>query len=91
MFTCRLPSGTLILLLYVNDIIVTRSSSLVASLIHSLQREFAMKDLGHLHYFLGVEVTYSSSGLYLTQSKYAHQLLERHGFLVSKPVSTPFS
>ena len=29
-----------------------------------------MKDLGHLNYFLGLEITYSTNGLYITQAKY---------------------
>ncbi|XP_020114487.1 uncharacterized protein LOC109728471 isoform X3 [Ananas comosus] len=92
MFVCHSSSGTLVLLLYVDDIIVTgSSSSLLDALIVTLQREFAMKDLGPLHYFLGIEVHRSPSGLHLSQQKYAHQLLQRHGFLDSKPVSTPLS
>ncbi|XP_020094169.1 uncharacterized protein LOC109714134 [Ananas comosus] len=92
MFVCHSSSGTLVLLLYVDDIIVTgSSSSLLDALIVTLQREFAMKDLGLLHYFLGIEVHLSPSGLHLSQQKYAHQLLQRHGFLDSKPVSTHLS
>ncbi|XP_020094156.1 uncharacterized protein LOC109714127 [Ananas comosus] len=94
MFVCHSSSGTPVLLLYVDDIIVTSSSSsLLDALIVTLQREFAMKDLGPLHYFLGIEVhrSRSPSGLHLSQQKYAHQLLQRHGFLDSKPVSTPLS
>ncbi|XP_020081520.1 uncharacterized protein LOC109705186 [Ananas comosus] len=92
MFVCHSSSGTLVLLLYVDDIIVTSSSSsLLDALIVTLQREFAMKDLGPLHYFLGIEVHRSPSGFHLSQQKYAHQLLQRHGFLDSKPVSTHLS
>jgi hypothetical protein len=45
------------LLVYVDDIIVTNSSSAaVTALLHDLQGDFALKDLGSLHYFLGIEV-----------------------------------
>ena len=45
------------LLLYVDDIIMTSSSStLLHSLIASLRTEFSMADMGNLHYFLGISV-----------------------------------
>ena len=48
-----------------------------------------MKDLRHLSYFLGLEVTYSTDGLYITQAKYAFKLLSRVGLTDSKTVDTP--
>jgi hypothetical protein len=49
---------TIYLLVYVDDIIVTSSSSAaVKALLEDLRSEFALKDLGDLHYFLGVQVT----------------------------------
>ena len=48
-----------------------------------------MKDLGHLSYFLGLEITHSTDGLYITQAKYASKLLSRVGLIDSKTVDTP--
>ena len=48
-----------------------------------------MKDLGYLSYFLGLEITHSTDGLYTTQAKYASNLLSRAGFTDSKTVDTP--
>ena len=48
-----------------------------------------MKDLGHLSYFLGFEITYSTDGLYITQAKYASELLSLAGLIDSKIVDTP--
>ena len=48
-----------------------------------------MKDLGHLSYFLGLEITHSIDGLYITQAKYAFELLSRAGLIDSKTVDTP--
>jgi hypothetical protein len=50
-------SVTIFLLVYVNDIIVASSSaSAVSDLLSALQNDFALKDLGPLHYFLGIGV-----------------------------------
>jgi hypothetical protein len=56
--------GVMILLLYVDDIILTGShSSLLSSVIAALTQEFDMKDLGKLNYFLGLQISYLPSGL----------------------------
>ena len=47
-----------------------------------------MKNLGHLNYFLGFEITHSTDGLYITQAKYASDLLARVGLTNSKTVDT---
>ena len=54
-----------------------------------LRAEFAIKDLGPLHYFLGVEVVRRPDGFFLHQWKYAHELLERADMLNCKPAATP--
>lgn len=78
------------LLLYVDDIIFTASSAkLLAQLTAHLSAEFALKDLGALHYFLGIEVIQRSDDFFLHQQKYAHELLERAGMLNCKTVATP--
>ena len=48
-----------------------------------------MKDLGHLSYFLIPEITHSTNGLYITQAKYASDLLSRVGLTDSKTIETP--
>ncbi|GKD07386.1 ribonuclease H-like domain-containing protein [Tanacetum coccineum] len=65
------------LLIYVDDIILTASSpALLQQIIDSLYKEFDMTDLGGLNYFLGISATRHSTGLFLSQKKYALQLLE---------------
>ena len=59
--------GTFLLLLYVNDIIITGDDlSGIQELKDFLSQQFEMKDLGHLSYFLGLEITHSTNGLYIT-------------------------
>ena len=48
-----------------------------------------MKDLEYLNYFLGLEITHSTDGLYITQAKYASELLSQTGLTDNKTVDTP--
>ncbi|XP_055814466.1 uncharacterized mitochondrial protein AtMg00810-like [Solanum dulcamara] len=78
------------LLLYVDDIILTASSDeLRQSIISLLSSEFAMKDLGLLSYFLGIAVTHHTIGLFLSQKKYAAEIIDRAGMSSCKPSPTP--
>ncbi|GJY66222.1 ribonuclease H-like domain-containing protein [Tanacetum coccineum] len=64
------------LLLHVDDIIRTASStSLLQRIISLLHTEFAMTDLGPLNYFLGISATRTTSGILLSQTKYATEIL----------------
>lgn len=79
-------------MLYVDDIIVTGSNqSYVSELVLQLGREFAMKDLGPLHFFLGVEVSYFAGGIHLSQSKYTAELLDKTNMTLAKAVATRFA
>jgi predicted transcriptional regulator len=65
-------------LIYVDDIIVVSSSTEATTLLlKNLEKEFALKDLGELHYFLGIEVNEISDGIMLSQSRYAMDILQR--------------
>lgn len=84
------PHGVLILLVYVDDIIITGSShALVQSFITRMHGEFQMKNLGDLKYFLGIEVQHSDTSLLLHQTKYARELIHRAGVDDCKPMPTP--
>ncbi|GKC30146.1 ribonuclease H-like domain-containing protein [Tanacetum coccineum] len=56
--------------------------------IASLHAEFSMTDLGPLNYFLGISVTRNTSGMFLSQSKYATEVLERANMLACDPCRT---
>jgi hypothetical protein len=63
----------------------------VQALLRDLEKEFDLKDLGDLHYFLGIEVNRPDQGSILTQKDYATELLKRVDMLSSKTVATPLS
>ncbi|GJU55501.1 ribonuclease H-like domain-containing protein [Tanacetum coccineum] len=72
------------LLLYVDDIILTASSVvLLHRIIDTLHSEFAMIDLGSLNYFLGIFAQRTASGMFLSQSKFAEEILERAHILAA--------
>jgi len=78
------------LLLYVDDIILTASSTdLLHHIIQRLHSKFAMIDLGGLHHFLGISVTRSPDGLFLSQRQYALDLLQRAGMAECHSTATP--
>ncbi|KAL0539391.1 hypothetical protein IC582_023603 [Cucumis melo] len=85
------PTSCCYVLIYVDDLIIMDSSEKdVNSLVHSLNSQFALKDLGKLSYFFGVQVSYpTTGGLFLSQSKYIIDLLQRTKMLDAKPISTP--
>jgi hypothetical protein len=83
-------NDTAYILLYVDDIILTASSdALRDSIMSQLGSEFAMKDLGPLSYFLGISVTKHTGGLFLSQKKYAEEIIERAGMSSCKSSPTP--
>ncbi|XP_070049071.1 uncharacterized mitochondrial protein AtMg00810-like [Nicotiana tomentosiformis] len=82
-------SNLTILLVYINDLILTGSSkSFIANLILKLSSTFALKNLGPLHYFLGIKVSRVSTNLVLSQTKYIRNLLTRANMDGAKPFST---
>ncbi|XP_016186045.1 uncharacterized protein LOC107627737 [Arachis ipaensis] len=78
-------------LVYVDDIIVTgESTELVKEVIAKLNVKFALKDMGDLHYFLGIQVNKTcDEGLILTQQKYIHEVLKKAGMVGCAPCHTP--
>jgi hypothetical protein len=85
---CR-GSDTVYLLLYVDDIILTASSTeLLRRTIFALQRESAMNDLGPLPHFLGITIERRSDGLFLHQRTYMLDILKRAVMANCKPCTT---
>ena len=90
LFNLRHPCGLVIILLYVDDIVNTGSSSdLISIITKAMHQNFQLKDLGPLHYFLGIEVLRTSSSRLLHQSKYTEDLFTLAGIAESKTAPTP--
>jgi hypothetical protein len=79
-------------LVYVDDLIITgNNTAFVASIVDHLGRKFSIKDLGSLHFFLGVEVIPTAAGLFLSQHKYIRDLLAKTSMDGARDVATPLS
>ena len=67
LFIYHTSSVTTYFLVYVDDLIVTGNNNIfLHKFLQDLATKFSVKDLGDLHYFLGIEVLPISSGLLLT-------------------------
>jgi transposase InsO family protein len=80
----------LIVSLYVDDLIFTSTDeSMFVKFRNSMKLEFDMIDLGKMKYFLGVEVLQNPDGIYISQRKYAIEVLERFRMEKSNSVKNP--
>ena len=65
-FKCQCDHIT-ILLVYVDDIVITGNNEVeISQLKKMLAKSFEVKDMGYLHYYLGIEVAYGPKGIYLS-------------------------
>ncbi|KAL6328004.1 hypothetical protein AAG906_031348 [Vitis piasezkii] len=79
-----------IIIVYVDDIILTGDHEEKIDLLKKLlTKEFEIKDLGNLKYFLGMEIARSKKGIAVSQRKYVLDLLNETGMLGCKPAETP--
>ena len=86
----NLPERGSVLLVYVDDMIVTGNDLLgIDQLQDQLKKEFEIKAPGQLKYFLGIEVAHRDGELFLSQRKYIIDLLDYAGMQDCKPASTP--
>jgi hypothetical protein len=80
--------GPVIILLYVDDLFLAHEENLITNCKKKLAFEFEMKDLGPLHYFLGLEVWYNPEKIFLNQGKYAIEILKKFDMLECKAMTT---
>jgi hypothetical protein len=90
-YTKKVGSNLIILVLYVDDLVLTGSDSKILNHVKtSLKKKFEMTDLGFLHYFLGLQVLQTNEGIFISHSKYACDLLSRFHMIDCKPTTSPF-
>ena len=89
--TQKMGKSFIILVLYVDDLILTGSDpNLINHVKSNLKKKFEMTNLGHLHYFFGLQVLQSKEGISLSQSKYACDILCHFHMEDCKPTPSPF-
>lgn len=90
LFYKRSDDKVTILIVYVDDIIITGSDAQETERLKmQLAKEFEVKDMGQLRYFLGIEVSRSPKGIYLSQRKYILDLLSETGMTGCHSAYTP--
>jgi hypothetical protein len=90
-YTKKVGIHLIILVLYVDDLILTSSDSKLLNHVKTiLKKKFEMTYLGFLHYFLGLQVFQTNEGIFLSQSKYACDLLHCFHMGDYKPTPSPF-
>jgi hypothetical protein len=77
-----------ILIMYVDDLFLTRDEGIISWCKRELTSKFKMKDLGLMHYFLGLEVWQRQGEIFLAQGKYTMDVLKRFGMMDFKYTST---
>jgi hypothetical protein len=81
--------GPVMLLLYVDDLFLIGDKKLITESKRKLATKFKMKDLGMMHYFLGLEVWKRPSEIFLNQGKYTVVILKRFIMMDCKAMPTP--
>eukprot|EP00253_Pinus_taeda_P020200 PITA_20200 len=75
----------------VNTSFLNGNEKLIKSCKEELVREFKMKDLGLMHYFLGMQVWQGDEELFVSQGKYANEILKKFHMERNKPMETPLA
>jgi hypothetical protein len=90
-YTKKERSHLIIYALYVDDLILTSNDSKLLNHVKtSLKKKSEMTDLGFLHYFLGLQVLQTNEGIFLSQPKYACDLLRHFHMDDCKLAPSPF-
>jgi hypothetical protein len=80
----------LIIVVYVDDIIFgSNDDRMSQKFAEEMQKEFEMSMLGELSFFLGLQITQTNKGIFISQTKYIKEMLKKFGMEDCKPVSTP--
>jgi len=90
LFIKHFKTGMIIAQIYVDDIVFgSTSQGKVDEFVSQMTKEFEMSMVGELSYFLGLQVKQLKEGIFITQAKYAKNLVKRFGLEGSKHMTTP--
>lgn len=82
----------LVTLIYVDDLIFARNNDEVShEFSQNMSKEFEMSMIGELSYFLGLQVSQTTTGMFIYQAKYLKYMLKRYGMENCAPMSTPMT
>lgn len=92
LFLKEAPKGFTTLLVYVDDVLIIGTcGGEIKEVKDYLHKIFTIKDLGHVHYFLGLEIARGDNGTYVNQRKYTLDILSNAGLLGAKSIFMPLS
>jgi hypothetical protein len=90
-YMLRTTKSMMILVLYVDDLLVTGTYASAISLVKDIFHDrFSMMDMGPLHFFLGLEISQDAFDIKISQAKYVRDLLDRFHMTYCKSTPTPF-
>ncbi|MCO5602627.1 hypothetical protein L7F22_056761 [Adiantum nelumboides] len=91
LYVQKIDVGIVIITIYVDDLIIgSHALKDVEHVKALLRKQFDMKDLGELHYILGIEMILNEDGMWLSQKNYGlDNMLMKYGMADCKPISTP--
>ncbi|KAI3678246.1 hypothetical protein L6452_37531 [Arctium lappa] len=90
LFIKRSKKDILLVQIYVDDIIFGSTKDHMCRDFEKLMhKSFKMSSIGELTFFLGLQVKHQKDGIFISQSKYVKDILDKYGLIDSKPASTP--
>eukprot|EP00253_Pinus_taeda_P026697 PITA_26697 len=91
LYHIMVEGNPLIVVLYLDDLILTGDDQLIKSCKEDLAREFEMKDMGLVHHFLGMEVWQKDGEVFVSEGKYANEKLKRFHMEKCRPMQNPLA
>ena len=90
LYVCVTHKGMVAIVIYVDDLIIGGDNlDAIQDVKTLLQKQFDMKDLGELRYFLGIEVVRTPDGIWLSQRQYVLDMMSKYGMADCKPIAVP--
>ncbi|GKE14294.1 retrovirus-related pol polyprotein from transposon TNT 1-94, partial [Tanacetum coccineum] len=90
LFSRKAGHDILLVQIYVDDIIFASIAlALCDEFANIMSSKFKMSMMGKMSFFLGLQISQSSRGVFINQSKYALEIIKKYGMLSSDPVDTP--